>query len=240
MCTVTFIPGGGGGFILSSSRDEFPDRKISGIVCREAKNGPIVFPQDSWEGGTWIAADARGFVLCLLNGAFDRHERIPPYRKSRGIMLLELMAADAIPEYFRAYNLAGIEPFTLIMAGKTVLWEFRWDGRRRYLRPCDPGTKQIWSSPTLYCEQARKRREAWFADWLGDGPEYSREAALDFHCGAGGGDTHDGLVIDRSGLVRTVSITQVVARHGASCLYYFDLCAGAPRLIEEVPIGPRK
>lgn len=241
MCTVTFFPIGDGGFILSSNRDEFPGRKISGIVRREAQNGQIVFPQDSWEGGTWIAADALGVVLCLLNGAFDRHDRTPPYQKSRGIMLLELLAADEIPECFRYYNLEGIEPFTMIMAGKGVLWEFCWDGLQRYLRQCDPGIKQIWSSPTLYCQSARKHRELWFEDWFGTGQDYSREAVLGFHSGAGKGDARDGLLIDRDGIVRTVSITQVVTRHNGECrLYYHDLYAGAPRLIEEVLVATGK
>lgn len=240
MCTVTFMPKAGSGFILSSSRDEFPGRNIAGIVRREAKNGLVVFPQDAWAGGTWIAADARGFVLCLLNGAFERHDRTPPYRKSRGVMLLELMDAVEIPECFQDYNLEGIEPFTMIIAGINILQEFRWDGRQRYLRQYDPRSKHIWSSSTLYCNEARKRRETWFTDWFDADREYSREAILDFHCSAGKGDDHNGLVIDRGGIVRTISITQVVAEQGQCCLYHFDLDAGVPRLTEEAPVVTKR
>ena len=223
MCTVTFFPKPCGGFVLSSSRDECPERKISGVEHRQNSSVRVVFPQDSLAGGTWIAADSNGQVLCLLNGAFSGHVRTPPYRKSRGLIVLELLESTDIPSRFKEYDLEGIEPFTLIWAGQGILWEFCWDGVQRGMRRRDPSVKHIWSSPTLYDHEARIRREGWLEEWFNVPGAYTREAILKFHQEAGKGDAHDGLVIHRDGTVRTVSISQFVVERGAYGFYYFEL-----------------
>lgn len=236
MCTVTFFPRPGGGFILSSNRDESPERGIAGIVQRKGSSGTIVYPQDALAGGTWIAADSGGRVLCLLNGAFDRHERRLPYRKSRGLLVLELIDEPNIPASFQDYDLEGIEPFTIIMAEGNALWELCWDGSQRYLQQRDAGTRHIWSSSTLYGREARMRRAQWLEDWFKDSSEYTREAAMDFHREAGKEDLHDGLIMDRGGIVQTVSISQLVAEKGNSCFYYFELENRIPVLRSQISI----
>lgn len=234
MCTITFFPKPCGGFVLSSSRDECPDRKIAGVVQMESKSARIVFPRDALAGGSWIAADSNGQVLCLLNGAFFGHERTPPYRKSRGLIVLDLLEATDIPSCFEGYDLEGVEPFTLIWAGQGMLWKFCWDGVRRVLQRLDPGNKYIWSSPTLYNHEARTRRERWLEDWFDTPGDYSREAILKFHHEAGKEDSYDGLVICRAGSVQTVSISQFVAERGFYSFYYFELEESAPVLHSQI------
>ena len=54
-------------------------------------NKKIIFPKDAKAGGTWFAAADTGVIAVLLNGAFKKHIAQPPYRKSRGLILLEIM-----------------------------------------------------------------------------------------------------------------------------------------------------
>ncbi|MEO0339976.1 MAG: NRDE family protein, partial [Bacteroidota bacterium] len=89
MCTVTFIPQQGQDFILSSNRDEQASRSPQGLSRIDQFQKELLFPRDTEAGGTWIAASNKDQVVCLLNGAFELHHRQPPYRKSRGIMVLE-------------------------------------------------------------------------------------------------------------------------------------------------------
>lgn len=234
MCTVTFFPNPSRGFILSSSRDESPERKISAVVQRQMGSTSFVYPQDATAGGTWIAADSTGRVLCLLNGAFERHAHIPPYRKSRGLLVLEFMEAMDIPSFFQQYHLEGIEPFTLILASQGVLWEFLWDGNKRFMQQRDANAKYIWSSPTLYDREARVLRELWLKEWFEPSQEYSREKILEFHQEAGKEDPHNSLVMNRSGTVRTVSISQFVVEKKPFGFYYFELEDKAPVLYSNI------
>ena len=90
MCTVTFLPVGNT-LYLTSNRDEAAARKIADapqIVPFSAGN--ILFPKDSEAGGTWVATHENGNAMVLLNGAFVKHQHNPPYRKSRGLIFLEV------------------------------------------------------------------------------------------------------------------------------------------------------
>ncbi len=223
MCTVTYVPRSGGGFYLNSNRDEAPSRAAEGLVQSTTNGKKIVFPKDRGAGGTWIAANEEGMALCLLNGAFERHERKLPYRMSRGIVLLELLEAPDIPYAFSKYHLEGIEPFTLILAGWNVLWELRWDGVLRHPKPLDIRESHIWSSATLYDAEVRNRREQWFRTWEQASLHSDLENLLTFHLHAGEGDPWNDVVMNRNGLVQTISVTSVVHLGQELEMHYFDL-----------------
>lgn len=233
MCTVTYVPLGRQGFVLTSNRDESPSRAARGLVRRDSG---LVFPQDEGAGGTWIATHQKGVVLCLLNGAFERHDRELPYRMSRGIVLLELMETPHIPSAFEGYDLSGIEPFTLVLAGAQGLWELRWDGLQRHLHQADPAVKYIWSSATLYDRTVRARREEWFRQWALAHPQAQRGDVLHFHKTAGEGNPWNDVVMNRNGIVQTISITQVVEDSGDLSMHYFDLLSNQS---DHVEIGKR-
>jgi uncharacterized protein with NRDE domain len=223
MCTVTYAPRSGGGFYLNSNRDESPSRAAEGLVQIMPNGKKIVFPKDRGAGGTWIAANADGMVLCLLNGAFERHERNPAYRMSRGFVLLELLETPDIPRSFSEYNLEGIEPFTLVLAGWNALWDLRWDGDQRHMRPLNGEESHIWSSATLYDANVRSRREKWFRAWEQTHKETDLEKMLTFHLHAGEGDPRNDVVMNRDGLVQTISITSIVHLGQQMEMHYFDL-----------------
>src|ERR1043165_8417400 len=92
MCTVTFIPTKDG-ICLTSNRDEHYTR---GKAIKPRKVNDITFPADKDAGGTWIALKENGDAGVLLNGAFEKPLPAPSYRKSRGLVFLEIMQAPLL------------------------------------------------------------------------------------------------------------------------------------------------
>ncbi len=209
MCTVTYIPEQANAYFLTSSRDEAPERAAVHIVEREVKGNRLWFPQDAGAGGSWIIMSDSGASLCILNGAFTLHKRRPPYRRSRGLMALDYFEFPDHASFRKGYDLAGIEPFTMLVAERTALHELRWDGTRGHYRQPDARQPHIWSSATLYGPEDRALREKWFADWLDSRPDPGPDDMLGFHHQAGDGDPRHDVVMNRDGVVRTTSITQV-------------------------------
>ena len=223
MCTVTYIPGEKNQFTLTSNRDENATRSPQNITQIEQNGLQLVFPRDTMAGGTWIAVSNNGKVVCLLNGAFDKHQHQPPYKKSRGIMVLEYFTFDKAESFFQAYNFEGMEPFTMIIYDQSRLFEFRWDEARKHITPLDKKGKHIWSSSTLYDQAVKAKRKKWFSDWLEQRTDFSSEAILDFHQNAGEGDPRNDVIMNRNNIVQTVSITQITKSNKDLVLSYYDL-----------------
>lgn len=224
MCTVTFIPQPDGNFILTSNRDENAARSPRHLTRIEQCGVTLVFPRDTVAGGTWIAAADDGRVVCLLNGAFEKHKHNPPYRHSRGTMVLDFFSFPSAPEFFEKYDFTGLEPFTFIIVDQEGrLFELRWDGRKTHEKQLDHKGFYIWSSSTLYPKQIREQREGWFLEWLAGRSDFSLEAIQLFHRSGGDGDTWNGFIMNRDGRVQTVSITNVVKKTDSIGLIYNDL-----------------
>lgn len=213
MCTVTFIPNSNNGFTLTSSRDEIASRGITKFpVEKQLKNETIYFPQDPQAGGTWITTSQSGKVACLLNGGFTKHKHTPPYRMSRGKVVLDSFSYGSFAEFGNSYNLDGIEPFTMILIEQnktnTNLYELIWDGSKKHFNKINSTTQHIWSSSTLYNNEIKKIREIWFKDWLIEkGP--SATSLFDFHQIAGDLSDEFNIKMKRKNGPETVSITQV-------------------------------
>jgi hypothetical protein len=209
MCTVTYIPGQANTYILSSSRDEAPERAAASIVERENHGLRLWFPRDAGAGGSWIVMADTGTSLCILNGAFELHARNPPYRRSRGLMALDFFEFPDAGSFRKHYEFGGIEPFTMLIVQAGRLYDLRWDGSRLHHLHPDARKRHIWSSATLYGPEDRALREKWFATWLEERPDARAEDMLDFHRQAGDGDPRHDVVMNRNGVVRTTSITQI-------------------------------
>ena len=128
MCTVTYIPVNNKYFI-SSNRDEKSNRgqAIPPAVYRQ-NDKMLIFPKDPDAGGSWIALHENGNAAVLLNGAFEKHDPLPPFRKSRGLIFLNIISQEKPVRYFQQADLLQIEPFTLVIAENNNLYECRWDG----------------------------------------------------------------------------------------------------------------
>ena len=224
MCTVTYIPQPEGGFLFTSNRDEAPSRSSKEISSKQLENDvEIHFPKDAKAGGTWIAVSNDNRLICVLNGAFDRHEHQPPYRLSRGIMALEFFEYESAIDFFEGYEFKGMEPFTLVIIDNGNLFDFRWDGKETFMSMLDNASCHIWSSSMLYPLEIKEKREALFNNWLSTKKSISKEDIMDFHHNGKVGDPKYDLIMNRGNLVRTVSITSIVSKDRQFSMEYFSV-----------------
>ncbi|MEQ1745798.1 MAG: NRDE family protein [Saprospiraceae bacterium] len=225
MCTVSYLPVRDG-FVLTHNRDEAPSRSLHGL----ARSGPLLFPKDAKAGGTWIATARSGRTACLLNGAFVKHRHQPPYRRSRGLVLLDFFEWPEPNDFFEQYDLNGIEPFTFLFLGQERIVELRWDGDHRHLAERPTEQPHFWCSATLYPPDMQVQREQVFRNWLGTDKHVTAgrlpAAIFRLHLQGSVGDPENDFVMNRAEHVRTVSVTQVVRRAAGASMRYIDLLNG--------------
>lgn len=222
MCTVTFIPSEHTIF-LTSNRDEKHRRGIATApAVYKAASGNILFPKDGDAGGTWIAAHENGNAIVFLNGGFIAHIPKPPYRKSRGLILTDLIDHPGPYNAFLTIDLHNIEPFTAIIWDDNRLFECRWDGDEKHVSMLDKSKPHIWSSVTLYDPAIIAKRNRWFQEWIGQKKDPSQNDILSFHQFTGDGDSHNDLKMDR-GQVFTVSVTSLSVSGDHALMRYLDL-----------------
>ena len=223
MCTVTFIPVNEKYFI-SSNRDEKNTRcQATAPAVYKINNKKLIFPKDADAGGSWIALNENGNAAVLLNGAFEKHIPVPPYRKSRGKMFLNIIGDEAPVNHFHQMDLYQIEPFTLILLEKNNLYECRWDGIEKHYQQLKKNRPYIWSSITLYEKTIVLKREKWFADFLNNNPHPTQKDILEFHQFTGDGDMQNDLLMAREGAFSTVSITSMLLTADRGSMIYLDL-----------------
>ena len=227
MCTVTFFPKGDHQYTLTSNRDVAPDRHADELLSQNINGQKVVYPKDPKAGGTWIAIGEKGRMVCLLNGGFIKHVVAPPYKKSRGLIVLESFEWDSFEAFAKEYDFEHIEPFTLIGLNPAEgYFEFRWTGEMRFLRKLDNQSPIIWSSSTLYNRPIRATRQSWFEQWLKD-ENTNPESIIDFHLNGGEPDLINGFVMNRSNIVCTTSISQVVFENQETIIRHTDLITQA-------------
>ena len=226
MCTVSFLPVKDK-FIITSNRDEKLSRKkaISPVAHKCGKHY-LIYPKDGDAGGTWIVMKENGDCAVLLNGAFLPHKTNPPYRRSRGLILLDIIGEERPSQCLLKINLNGIEPFTLVLLDSGSLYEFRWDGNERYCKQLPVHRPHIWSSATLYDGLVIKKREQWFAQFLNRKPVPTQQDILNFHRFTGDGDKANDLLMNRENIYSTVSITSIFLTPDRGSMKYIDVLTG--------------
>lgn len=223
MCTVSFIYHNET-VIITSNRDEKVIRP-SAIPPRSytCKGKNLVYPKDQKAGGTWFVADANGTVLVLLNGGFIKHNVRSSYRRSRGLIALDIICSDSPKDFWDVIDLEDIEPFTLVLYQNNKLYELIWDGLTKIGTQLEEKKNHIWSSVTLYPDEVRKKRSRWFFDFLKEKTEISASDLLDFHRNTEGDDAENGLIINREDSLKTLSITQIIIGQNKRVIEYHDL-----------------
>ena len=224
MCTVSFIPKSNDEFILTSNRDESPNRKTLSPQIYTINGVDLLFPKDEVAGGTWIGASDRKRLICLLNGGFKPHIPKEKYRLSRGVIVTDILTSEDAVKKINSYNFNDIEPFTIILVDykdRLHLYELVWDGVEKHfteklLLPT------IWSSSLLYSKAIKKQRKEWFLEFLNSSETISEKRILNFHKTAGNGNKNSNLVMDR-GFVRTKSITSFKKHENDFVMRYEDL-----------------
>lgn len=223
MCTVTYLPLNNG-FLLTSNRDERLSRPLAVPPAKYVIEGmDLVYPKDTLANGTWIASSGKQRTVCLLNGGVEPHMPNPPYRMSRGLIVLDFFKSNSVEEFYNSYYLKGLEPFTLVVPEFGSLYELRWTGTEKLFKKLDELVPHIWSSVTLYTPQTIALRQKWFKDFLNNHPYYTQEDILEFHLFAGEGDSTTDIRMSRLGLVKTVSVTSILFQKGVHNMQYFDL-----------------
>jgi len=226
MCTVSFVPSGNS-YFFTSSRDEQTDRPLAVFPELYELNGyKILYPKDPMGGGSWIAVNESGNAVVLLNGAIKPHKPEPHYRKSRGLVLLDLIAQPSSVDAFETYDCTGIEPFTVILFDEKNLWCGRWDGQMKWLESLNSHRPQIWSSVTLYSPDQERKREAWFNEWLAAHPHPGTLDIIRFHQKGGAGDPANSILMNRDGQLFTNSISNIRLGPEAATFRYLDLRSG--------------
>ena len=222
MCTVSFVSVKNT-VIITSNRDENLQRlNAAAPDFHLLHNKKIIFPKDAKAGGTWFAAADTGVVAVLLNGAFAKHIPKPPYHKSRGIILLQIIEADKPLTFFAALNLEHIEPFTVILYQPGLLHELRWDGNNKYDKLLSTSENYIWSSSTLYTDEVIEQRKKLFDQFINSTENITAHLIHNFHT-YNNGDDENGFVINRQTGMKTFSITQAVIQAAAIHFLHNDL-----------------
>ncbi|MFV8393951.1 NRDE family protein [Flavobacterium sp. LB2P6] len=223
MCTVSFVATNDK-IIITSNRDEKTVRPSAIPPRSYTVNGKnLIFPKDPKAGGTWFVANADGTILVLLNGAEEKHEVQLPYRKSRGLIVLEMISSNSPKDFWTEIDLENIEPFTLILFQNNALFQLRWNGKEKETTFLDIHQNHIWSSSTLYPSAIREKRAKWFHTFMHDNSEISESKMYDFHRYTEEGNDENGLVINRNDEMKTLSITQAVIEKNKVIILHYDL-----------------
>ncbi len=217
MCTVT-IATQSDGFEIIMNRDERFDRPP------ESPPGwitPDIFgPLDPQSGGTWIAHNKKGAWGCLLNGYFELHDTGTKGKKSRGNILLDMLAQENPLNYAAAFKASPYQSFRLIIGTKTQHKLFVWDGRIYKEQDFYAAQDKAFmiSSSSLRQDEVLAHRKNLFLNHKGP--------LIDFH------KINNSPEIDplmRRDYSRTTSITVMnITKHAAQMSYF-----------EELTINPR-
>lgn len=237
VCTVSFLPLENNNFILTSNRDETPFRKaFPPKICKE-NEVDLMYPKDEFAGGTWIGASAKKRVVCLLNGAFIKHQRKDAYSMSRGMIVKKLLKVEDAITKIQQFNFIDIEPFTLILIeyNKALcIYELVWDGTNMFFKKLENQPK-IWSSSTLYSDEMKRERQEWFADWLQENVFFTQESILKFHQDSTKGNKETAVKMKRT-FVETVSITSIKKMNENLTMSYVDLLTHSFKQVQMKPM----
>ncbi len=224
MCTVSYV-NTAAGVVITSNRDEHVLRSAEFPQTHILNGQSITFPKDPLAGGTWFAINAQSNrVVVLLNGAESKHQRASSYRKSRGLVLLDLISADEdVCANWQLYELHQIEPFTLVVYERNALFQLRWDGNQKSTVTLETTQSYIWSSATLYSPVVRAQRQSWFTEFLGQYAALTPADMMRFHASSPTTDKQLNLLMERTPELKTISITQAKVGPENSVLQHSDL-----------------
>ncbi len=206
MCLVSYTPQKDG-YLLCSNRDESPKRSATKLVLDTSNELQIMYPVDVAQG-SWIACANDGTSAVLLNGAFKDHQRILPYRMSRGIMLKSFFSYSSLSDFLERFDFMNIEPFTFIVIQNDITTEIRWDGIKIHVELLDSDKCYNWSSCTLYSDVMIQQRHELFNQLL-ESSDKSLQALKHIHQNGKLGDPSFDFVMNRADRVKTISFTSV-------------------------------
>lgn len=218
MCTVSWQTAESlenGELLLYFNRDEKRKRAAgAGPELLLEKGTQYISPSDPERGGTWIAANEHGCLVCLLNDysvSFDQEGSF----KSRGVLVRELAQFHSFEEV-RCYLTSDMSlpypPFTLLFWDGKCMNQWHWNTHeltsKKNVQP--PFTSSSWDTARV-----EKERSILFKEWVTDGGR-SLEA---YHTHEISGNAESSVCMSRE-LTQTVSLTSVFISRGKVQMYY--------------------
>lgn len=152
MCIISVFTSENEDFILTQNRDESYLRPTSDeIISNEIHNQIYFGPQDQVSGGTWLYYSEQ-YICCVLNGEYKKHSHNPPYKMSRGLLILEVLKYPSIQTFINEIDLKGIEPFTLLIIDRKSKEKIIlvWDETTKHIEDLTFVNEIIRSSSPLY------------------------------------------------------------------------------------------
>jgi hypothetical protein len=133
VCTLSWVPLGEG-YALAFNRDELRTRAPARPPeLREVSGLSVLAPIDGDAGGTWIAANALGHTVTLLNRWDETPVDAAGEFVSRGLLVLALSPLPdphAVESLLDELPLPRYRPFTVVsMAPRELPLAFEWNGR---------------------------------------------------------------------------------------------------------------
>ena len=117
-------------WLLTMNRDESRARAERETLHRiEGPLTQVAYPVDMQSQGTWIAANANGVILALLN---RHHEPALHQAKSRGEIIPALIQHGAYEQVLcqaKSLKLERYSPFDLVLVAQGQLTVLRWNGK---------------------------------------------------------------------------------------------------------------
>jgi hypothetical protein len=167
MCTVSWLPGDDG-YILFFNRDERLSRlPAEPPAARETSGVRYLSPLDGDFGGTWLAANEYGLTLGILNRYRVAGYEPPARPRSRGLVLLDLIAHSSARDAMAALereDLGSVQPFTLIVVDPGQPTRLAaWDGHSLTAATHRSPGLLLTSSSVTEPEVAAARRTAFAA-----------------------------------------------------------------------------
>ena len=157
MCIVSFYRKNDE-FVLTHNRDEEINRVSSKeILEREYAGKKFFSPLDERANGTWIFHSEQ-YIACILNGGIEKPTVLKEkYRKSRGIILLDLLRYDSVNEFIATEILSDIAPFTIFVFERQNKNAYLLYWNEKDLIVDDVSSQAIvtWCSSTLYLRNRR-------------------------------------------------------------------------------------
>jgi hypothetical protein len=150
MCTLTWRREGTR-YEVHFNRDERRTRAAALPPQAAALRGmPYVAPVDPEGGGTWLAVNAAGLTLALLNDYRARRGSATALPTSRGLLVLELVDCvdpDEVGRRLATRDLTSFEPFSLFaFAPARDIHAFHWDGATLASGVAADGERPVCSS----------------------------------------------------------------------------------------------
>ena len=167
--------------------------------------------------------DEFGNAIILLNGGKTKHIAKEKYRLSRGVIVLDLMASNAIVSTWKTIDLTDIEPFTLLVLEDKKPYQLQWSGEEKFTNELEINQTYIWSSSTLYTPDIQQQRTEWFLQYINENQEITAEKMRFFHKNTEPKNAKNGLIINRDNLYKTLSVTQTVISDNVIFVNHSDL-----------------